>query len=346
MKKKGNITIYDISRKLKISAATVSRALNDNPRTSATTKALVLKTAKEMNYNQNRLALALKSGKSKVVGVIVPFLNRSFFSTAIRGIEEELGLSGYHVVICQTHENVESEIQHIGALLDAQVDGIFLSVSKTTQNGNHLTQILDQGKPLIFFDRKIEVPGTSSVVIDDFKGAYDATEHLIKQGCKRIAHFSGDLHLKIYQNRLKGYLAALEDYNLQVNADDYVIHTNSKVETGASAMIQLWKMKRKPDAIFSASDFAIIGALQELRKLKVQIPHEISLVGFSNESFTKYMELPISSVDQTPLKMGKTAAQLFLNKINLNEPLKKENNIVLLPELCTRGSSIKELVLQ
>lgn len=342
--KRSTVTIYDISRKLDISAATVSRALNDSPRISTATKQLVLKTAKEMNYNQNRLALALKSGKSKVVGVVVPFLNRNFFSTVIRGIEEELTPLGYHVVICQTHENVESEMQHIEALLNAQVDGIFLSVSKTTQQDHHFNKILDQGKPLIFFDRKRSVPGTSSVVIDDFKGAYDATEHLIKQGCKKIAHFSGDLHLEIYKNRYEGYSAALNDYSLKVDPAKYVIHTNSKVETGASALLELWGLEEKPDAIFSASDFAIIGALQELRKLQIKIPQEFSVVGFSNEPFTKFMELPISSVDQTPLLMGKTAAQVFIKKISLKEPLKKENNIVLTPQLVARSSSLKEPV--
>lgn len=341
MEQKGKITIYDISKKLNLSTATISRALNNSPKIKTATKELVLKAVKEMNYNQNRLALALKSGQSKVVGVIVPFIDRAFFSSVIRGIEEELTPLGFHVVICQTHENMDSEIKHIHALLDAQVDGIFISVSKTTTHDFHFNEILDRGKPLVFFDRKMHVAGTSSVTIDDFQGAFNATEHLIKQGCKRIAHFCGDQNLEIYQNRLGGYLAALKQYNLEIDKEKYIISTSSTAESGVAALQQLWELPEKPDALFSASDYTLIGAVQELRRMGIKIPEEVAVVGFSNEPFTKYLELPISSVDQTPLAMGKAAAQVFINKIKNEEPLKQENNIVLPPELYIRESSVK-----
>ncbi|MGB8704993.1 MAG: LacI family DNA-binding transcriptional regulator [Gillisia sp.] len=338
MNEKEKVTIYDISKRLSISAATVSRALNDNPKISAKTKELVLSTAAEMNYKQNRLAQALKSGRTNNVGVIVPYIDRNFFSSVIRGIEEELSPHGYHVIICKTHELVENEINHINTLLNTQIDGIFMSISKTTQNTDHISKVLKEKTPLIFFDRKKDIPGFSSVTIDDFKGGYAATEHLIKQGCKKIVHFSGDLNLEIYKNRCDGYMAALKDYNIPVK-EEYIMQVNSKIESGASAVAQLWELKEKPDAIFSAGDYAALGAIQELKKRDIRIPDDVCVVGFSNEPFTKYMELPITSVDQTPLNMGKISAQVFLEQIQGSNTLTIEKKVVLAPELCIRNSS-------
>lgn len=336
MKKK--VTIYDISKKLNVSAATVSRALNDNPKISLSTRELVLKTAKEMNYQQNRLAQALKSGKSNNVGVIVPYINHSFFSSVIRGIEEELTPHGYHVIICQTHENYEYEIKQIDTLINTQIDGIFMSVSKTTLNTEHIEKALAEGTPLVFFDRKKEVPGVSSVIIDDFKAGYIATTQLIEQGCKKVAHLSGDLNLEIYKNRYDGYIKALQDNNLEFKPE-FITKTNSKIESGASAIEELWKLREKPDAIFSASDYTALGAIQELKRMGLKIPKDICVTGFSNEPFTKYMELPISTVDQTPLTMGKIAAQVFVEQMNENKKVSIEKKVVLTPELIVRESS-------
>jgi len=342
MKQKQKVTIYDISKKLNVSAATVSRAMNDNPKISLKTRELVMKTAKEMNYKQNRLAQALKSGKSNNVGIIVPYINHNFFSSVIRGIEEELTPSGYHVIICQTHEKVDNEIEQINTLLNMQIDGIFMSVSKTTKNTDHLKKVMDERTPLVFFDRKKEIPGVSSVTLNDFKGGYLATEHLILQGCKRIAHLAGDLNLEIYQNRYKGYLAALKAHRLEFN-EDYIVETNSKVETGASAISQLWELDTKPDAIFSAGDYTALGAIQELKRRQIRIPEDVCVVGFSNEPFTKYMELPITSVDQTPVNMGKIAAQVFLEQIKGSQTITIEKKVVLAPELYIRNSSNRNL---
>ncbi|WP_029036556.1 LacI family DNA-binding transcriptional regulator [Salinimicrobium xinjiangense] len=342
MKENGKVTIYDISKKLNISAATVSRALNNNPKISSKTRELVFAAAKEMNYKQNRLAQALKSGKSKNVGIIVPYINRNFFSSIIRGIEEELGPHGYHVIICQTHEQMETEVEQINTLLNTQVDGIFMSISKSTNNIDHFKKVLEEGKSLIFFDRKLDVPGVSSVVIDDFKAGYMATEHLISQGCKRIAHFAGDLNLEIYKNRYGGYIKALEDNGMKPNPD-HVFTTLSSVESGSAAAAKMWELKEKPDAVFSASDYTALGAIQELKKLGVNIPEDFCISGFSNEPFTKYMEMPITSVDQTPLRMGKIAAQVFLEQVDSTQKLTIEKKVVLSPELMVRNSSDRSL---
>lgn len=335
------ITIYDIAERLNITAATVSRALNNNPRISASTRKLVMETAVEMNYKQNKLALALKSGKSNNVGVIVPHINRNFFSSIIRGIEEELYPHGYHVIICQTNEIETKEIETINTLLNAQVDGILMSISKATIGLEHFNRVLDKNVPLIFFDRKKNIEGVSTVTIDDFKGGYEATKHLIEQGCKRIAHLSGDRSLEIYNDRFEGYKKALQENRIPFD-ERYLLQTKSDVEAGKKAINKLLKLKERPDAVFSSSDFVALGAIQQLKTKGIKVPEEFCVVGFSNEPFTKFMELSITSVDQSPMEMGKMAAKVFLEQVSGTQNVKIEKKVVLAPELHIRKSSLKK----
>lgn len=333
-------TIYHIAKKLNITAATVSRALNNNPRISQATRELVMRTAEQMNYKQNRLALALQSGKSNIVGVVLPYINHTFFSTVIRGIEEELNPKGYNVIICQTHEDEKSEIKIIQNLLNSQVDGILISVSRKTTTNDHFKQVLKKNVPLIFFDRKKDIAGVSSVTLDDYKGAYDATQHLIDQGCSKIAHLSVDRSLQIYQNRFEGYKQALQDNGIDFEPN-YLVGLKSEIEAGKGAAKKLMDLKDPPDAIFSSSDRGALGAIQYIKEIGLRIPEDFCVVGFSNEPFTHFMELPISSVDQSPLLMGKTAAKVFLEQITDAEKIKIEKKMVLSPTLEIRKSSLK-----
>ncbi len=334
------ITIYDIAKELNITAASVSRALNNNPKISVKTRKLVQETAAKMNYKPNRLALALKSGKSKNVGVIVPKINSNFFSSIIRGIEDELFPFGYHVIICQTYETGNREIENINALLNAQVDGIFMSYSGSTPNHDHLNPIIEKKLPLIFFDRKANIKGVSSVTIDDFEGAYLATKQLIEQGCKQIAHLTIDMSLKIYKDRFEGYKKALFDHGIEVKKE-FILESRSTLEGGKTSVKKLLKLNQIPDAIFSSSDFVALGAIRELKSSGIKIPNEFCVTGFSNEPFTNFMELPITSVDQFPLEMGKTVAKVFLEQIE-NRDVSIEKNVVIKPELHVRKSSTKD----
>ncbi|NJX15703.1 LacI family DNA-binding transcriptional regulator [Tamlana crocina] len=349
-------TIYDIAKKLNITAATVSRALNNNPKISETTRALVLKTAAKMNYEQNKLALALKSGKSFNVGVIVPRIDSNFFASVIRGIEEELHPEGYHVIICQTHDQKSQELTNVNSLLNAQVDGILMSISNANDpnkpenkkdinsaENDIFNNILKKNVPLIFFDRKKDIKGVSSVIIDDFKGAYDATQHLIDQGKKRIAHLSNNREIAIFNNRYLGYKQALLDNDFEFD-ENLVINCFSKVDEGRKVAKKLLEMKEPPDAIFSVSDFSALGAIQEILEQGYKIPEDISVVGFSNEPFTKFMELSITSVDQSPTEMGRIVAKVFLEEVNNDSKIKSEKHVVLSPELMIRKSSLSPAV--
>lgn len=333
-------TIYDIASALNITAATVSRALNDNPRISKTTRELVLATASKLNYKQNRLALALKSGKSNNVGVIVPFINRNFFASIIRGIEDELYPKGYHVIISQTHEDNNREIKIIQNLLNAQVDGILISTSHTNNQKTKLEPFIKKNTPFVFFDRKLDFPNISSVIIDDFKGGYCATKHLIEQGCKKIAHLYVNNGIEIYKNRFDGYKQALKENNQNFNPE-YVIALKNDMEAGNKAAEQLMKLPNPPDAIFSSTDYGLLGAIKYLQSYSIKIPENFCVVGFSNETFTQFVEPSISSVDQSPVEMGRMAAKVFLQQMESEVSVKIQKSVVLSPKLIIRKSSSK-----
>ncbi|MFM1877271.1 MAG: hypothetical protein RLZZ241_137 [Bacteroidota bacterium] len=345
-------TIYDIAKELNITAATVSRALNNNPKISKATRDLVMNAANRMHYEQNKLAQALKSGKSFNVGVIVPRIDSNFFASVIRGIEEELYPQGYHVIICQTHDNKTLELANVNSLLNAQVDGILMSVSnannaeiiKPSAQGDLkedeiFENLLKKNVPLIFFDRKKELHGVSSVVIDDYKGAYEATQHLIDQGKSRIAHLSNNQAIQIFKNRFLGYKQALIDNGLKFD-EQLVVECLSNVQDGRKAAQKLLELKQRPDAIFSVSDFSALGAIKEILDHDLKIPGDISVAGFSNEPFTHLIEPSITTVDQFPSEMGRIAAQVFLEEVNSDGVQKAEKHVVLKPELVVRNSSL------
>lgn len=344
-------TIYDIAKELDITAASVSRALNNNPKISESTRKLVLETAAKLNYKQNKLALALRSGKSYNVGVIVPRIDTNFFASVIRGIEEELYAHKYNVIICQTHDDEKREFENINTLLNAQVDGILMSVSNmssgeiSVENDKIIKRVVDKNVPLIFFDRKKNIEGVSTVTINDFEVSYLATKHLIDQGCSRIAHFKGSQNIEIYKNRLDGYKQALIDNGIAYN-ENYVIQTKSTILEGVEAVKKLMKLPLPPDAIFSSGDFAALGAIRQLKSDGIRVPEDFCVVGFGNEPFTDFMELPMSTVNQVPLEMGKMAAKVFLERIDKTGIVKKASQVVLTSELNIRRSSSRISILE
>lgn len=332
-------TIYDIASKLNITAATVSRALNDSELISKKTKKMVLESAHELSYFKNRHALALKSGRTNQIGLVVPFINRHFFSNIIMGVEEELYPKGYQVMIFQSNESEKKEQDVVEALLKNQVDGVLISVSKTTRTKSHFNKIIENNLPLIFFDRKVDVDNSSSVETDDEFGGKIATQHLIDQGCSQIAYVTVDLNLNIYKNRFKGYKKALEANNIDFNSD-LVFQANSDVISGRKVASQILSNDIKIDSIFCSSDYIALGVIQELKDNNVDIPGDISVVGFSNEPFTELLDLTLTSIEQNPYEIGKSAARVFLDQVNAKDAI-IEHAIKLKPKLCIRNSSMK-----
>jgi LacI family transcriptional regulator len=340
MIKSSRITIHDIAKKLDVTASTVSRALSDHPRISDETKKAVIKMAKQLNYQPNHIASALRSGKSKLIGVIIPSADRSFFSSVVRGIEEIANSLDYKVIICQSYDDPDKEKETIDALLSARVDGIVASTGKKTVTFDHYQRIIDKGIPLILFDRANLELKVSQVVIDDYQGAYQAVKHLIDQGCKRIAHFTSTNKISIYKDRLRGYLDALRDAKIPI-AEELIIESDLQLEDGRTSMEQLLKLKERPDAVFSSSDFGAMGAMQVLKENKIQIPEEVALVGFSNEPFTSYTDPPLTTVDQISITMGKITAEAFFDELKTDKSNFTPQKTVLSPQLIIRGSSNK-----
>lgn len=335
-------TIHDIAKELNITASTVSRALNDHPRISEATKKAVLKVAKRLNYQPNHIAAALRNGRSNIIGIIVPTVDRSFFGSVIRGIEDVAKKANYNVMICQSHDDYDSEVSTVEALLNARVDGIIVSFAKNTENFDHFRKIHDKGIPLVLFDRSFSGLDISRVVIDDFMGAYQATEHLIQQGCTRIAHFTSLKKISIYKERLRGYKEALEAYNLPYRRE-YVLESYLQFEDGLEGLNQLLQLKERPDAIFSASDYSAVAAMNLCKEKGIAVPEEMAIVGFANEPFTSFCEPPMSTVDQQSMQVGNAAAEIFIEQISVGRERFVPKRIVLTPELLIRKSSLKRI---
>ena len=337
-------TIHDIAEELSITASTVSRALKDHPRISDSTKEQVIETAEKLNYQPNNIAAALRKGKSNIIGVIIPMADRNFFASIIRGIEEVVNQAGYRVIISQSNDSAEKEKQNITALLESQVDGILASYAKETTNFSHYEEITKRNVPLILFDRlheTLESLEVESVVINDYLGAYKATEHLIEQGCRRIAHFSGYQQVSIYKERRRGYEEALKRHNIPID-EDLIIESNLKLEAGRDLGRKVLSWDELPDAIFSASDYGAVGAMEVLKSSDIRIPEDIAIVGFLNEPFTSFVEPSLTTVDQHGERMGQIAAQKYLDLMNKKKKNYAPSKTVLNPELIVRKSSLKD----
>ena len=337
------VTLTDIARTLNITAATVSRALNNHPAIKESTKKIVRETAEKLQYQPNKIASSLRSGKSNIIGVIIPSAEINFFGSVIHGIERVANENNYNVLIYQTNELYEYEKRGVQTFLQSQVDGVLASISKNTINLDHYSEIKNRGVPLILFDRAIDTLGVPSVVVDDYAGAFTATKHLIDQGCRRIAHIGGQQHVSIFNQRLKGYINALNVHGIPVN-DDLIIYGKVSIESGSECMKNLLSLQIIPDAVFAVEDFTALGAMQVIKANNKKIPDDIAIVGFANEPFGQYITPSLSTVNQQTVQMGEEAAKLFfqcfVNKDLYNIASQK---LILVPELTCRESSLKHI---
>ncbi len=338
---KKRVTIQDLARELDTTPSTISRALKNHPAISKSMKKRVVDLAKERNYQVNALAAGLRVGKSKTIGVIVPRINRDFFSNVISGVEDMAFENGYNVVICQTHDSVTREQQHLNTLISSGVSGILVSVGLETNTFEHFDEVKRLGIPLIFFDRVTDQTDVNKIQNNDQSGAYKAVVHLIENGYKRIAHFSGPDYLNVYKDRKEGYLSALRDHQIEIE-EELIIQSDLKVESGKESMKKLLALDNPPDAVFSASDYSALGALTYLDELGIDVPNQIGLVGYSNENFTALTSPSLTSVNQHSIEIGRYAAKVFFEEINAKNKVLIPRTIVLDPELIIRASSVRK----
>lgn len=336
------ITIHDIAKILNINSSTVSRALNDSPRVTEKTKKKILAKALELGYQRNYLASNLRRNKTDTLGVIVPRISRHFFSSAIAGIEETAYNLGYSVIICQSLEQLEREQTIVNTLLSNRVDGVLASISMETENYEHFKGFRQSRIPMVFFDRHCNIANTSSVLIDDFQAGFDATEHLIKNGCRTIAHFAGPHNLEIYKNRFEGYKAALLKHQLKYSKD-LVLTSRLMEQDGIDAVGKLLSLPHKVDGIFSANDVAAISAMQQLKKEGIKVPKDIAVVGFSNETISAVIEPSLTTINQSGFEIGRTAAELLISQIRHADREFINENVIIKASLIERDSSRKSL---
>ncbi|GAB3588880.1 LacI family DNA-binding transcriptional regulator [Hymenobacter daeguensis] len=335
------VSMADLARELGVSMTTISRALSDHHSIGPATKQAVLKLAKKLNYQPNRLAAALRKGKSKMLGVVVPYIEGRFFASVVHGIETAASRAGYSVIICQSNESVVQERKNLETLLSAQVAGILVSVSRTTLDFHHFDKARKYGVPLVFFDRIPDGDDVNAVVLNDQAGGYQATRHLLEQGCRRIAHLAGAQHLNIYKNRRQGYLDALQSYGLAPD-ESLIVDCDMTVEGGQASMAQLLALPNPPDAVFSAGDSAILGALQLLKSRGLRVPQDVALAGYSNEALTMVAEPHLTSVDQRCEEMGQAAFRLFTELVEAGGGAFAQRQVLLQPQLFVRESSLRE----
>ncbi|MBS1755175.1 MAG: LacI family DNA-binding transcriptional regulator [Ferruginibacter sp.] len=338
------ITIKDIAKALGLSTSTVSRALRGSYEISAETKKLVVEYAEQFNYRPNPIALSLKERRSRSIAVVVCEIANNYFSQAINGIESVAYNRGYHVIISQSHESYEREIVNVEHLASRSVDGLLVSLSAETNQFDHYKNLHEKGFPIVFFDRITDEIETHKVVADNYQGAYNVTKHLINAGYKKIAHLTSAAHLSISIERLEGYKAALRDNKIPFN-DKYVKNCNHGgmiYNEQEDAIKSLLNLKDKPDAIFSGGDKLTVSCLAVLNELKVKVPDEVALAGFSNSPLVELMKPGLTVVKQPAFEMGQTATELLIKLIESKRPVTEFEKIVLQTEVFERESSAKK----
>jgi DNA-binding LacI/PurR family transcriptional regulator len=334
--KKPPITIKDIARELNISPSTVSRALQNHPDISFATREKVQAYAKEHHYKPNGLALSLRTNKNNTIGVIIPEIIHYFFSSVLAGIEVVSDEEGYNVIVCQSSENYEKEVRNTEALIANRVSGVLASLSKNTTNYDHFQEIVDSDIPLVFFDRICTGILTDKVVVDDYAGAFRATEYLIQTGCRRIVFFSSPPHLEISKNRKNGYLDALRKNNIET--DDALVRICDTREEAIKLTPEFLNRDDRPDAFFAINDQCAAGVLFAVKRFGLKVPDEISIFGFSDGEFAMASDPMLSTVEQHGFDMGVHAGRLLIAKIK-GETQGQFTNKIIKTKLQLRGTT-------
>jgi len=339
MKSNKEVTIYDVAKALNISPSTVSRGLKDHPHIRQETKKNIIAVAKEMGYQQNKFASNLRQKHTNTIGVVVPKLNSYFMATVIAGVEKITSQNGYGLIISQSQESWKKEISCISTLFNSRVDGLLVSLAFDTKNLDHFNILLNKDIPVVFFDRVADCNGCMSIVIDNYKAGYEATSHLIEQGCNRIVHIGGNLMRNVYSDRFRGYKQALADNGIEFD-QHLVIISDMNGQAGTDAAKKILKMVPRPDGIFTSNDSTAVSAIVELERAGVKIPDEIAVVGFNNEPISKVIKPNLTTIDYPAREIGEISATSLINKLK-NSQSANFSTIILKHKLISRQSSIR-----
>lgn len=341
MKPKKEITIYDIAQFLDLSSATVSRGLQDNPAINKNTRKKIQEAAKELGYRHNTFASSLRKQKTNTIGVIVHELNSNFITSVLAGIEKVTTEAGYDLIIAHSSESYDKEVANALNLFHKRVDGLIASLAFDTKGLDHYNSFEEKGIPVIFFDRVEESGESTKVIIDNYKCGYQATQHLIEQGCKRIVLVTASLKRNVYAQRHKGYTDALFDNNIPFVKERVLIKDLSE-QCGVEAALEIMKMKPMPDGAFITNDFSAAVCMQTLKEHGINIPEDIAVVGFNNDAISKIIEPKLTTIDYPGIDVGEIAARNLINHLKGVSNLKHTNTIVVRSDLIIRKSSLKK----
>jgi len=331
-----SVKIKDLAKQLNLSVATISKALKDSHEISPETKQRVFDLAKKLNYTPNPYASSLRNRSSKTIAVVLPEVADSFFSLAINGIESVAHDKGYHVLIYLTHESFKREEAILKEFQSGRVDGILISVSGETYNSDHIKEVIAAGMPLVFFDRVCEDVETAKIITDDFESSYNATCHLLKAGCQKIAYLSTSAALSINNKRMEGYIQALSDNGIK-NKDD-IISCASDDDGNYQIIRDLLQKKDRPDGLIASVEKLTTPIYLACEDLRLSIPEKIKVVSFTNLPAAMILKPTLTTVTQPAFEMGKAAAVvLFKSLEKRNYNLKKE--ITIIPSVLTIRNS-------
>ncbi|MGF7216948.1 LacI family transcriptional regulator [Spirosoma lacussanchae] len=301
---------------------------------------MIASKAKEMGYRSNMFASNLRRQRTSTIGVIVPRLDSYFMSTVLAGMEKVANDANYNLIISQSLESVRKEIANAKTMFDSRVDGLLVSLAADTENLDHFNTFFQKGIPMILFDRIMPQKNCTNIVIDNVKAGYDATSHLIEQGCRRIMHMTGNIKRNVYEDRLKGYKLALTDHGLAVD-DALVQLTNLTRQDGLQLADHIKHMASPPDGLFVANDFCAVSCMGALKANGLSIPGDIAVVGFNNDPVSQVIEPNLTTVHYPGQEMGEIAAQSLINHLNGLLRINTTNTILLNYELVVRASSLR-----
>lgn len=323
-----HVTVKDIAKTLSLHYTTVSKALRGHPDISDTTKHRVLSLAKELDYHPNSIAKSLKKQVTFTIGIIVPSIRNDFFSAVISGVEEVAYGRGFNTVLCQSNEDSDREAIHVRTLIYNRVAGVLVSPAQTTTSGAHFKALQKQGIPLVFFDRVCEDIDADKVVVDDYDGALQAVRHLIRSGYTSIAHVAGPEHTSIGKDRCRGYMDELELNGITIDRN-LIIYGGLQEKDGVAAFREFLSRETIPKAIFAVNDPVAIGIYNEMKRNGLEIPRDVALVGFGNVKLSSYLNPPLTTVIQSPYKIGKAAAGMLLRRIeNPGSKMEPETEVI------------------
>jgi LacI family transcriptional regulator len=326
----------DIARDLGVSLMTVSKALRSHSDISEETKRRVLKRARELNYRPNLIARSLVTRRSYMIGLIIPDLMHSFFAEVAKGIARKFEPLGYQIVISNSEENPDAELRQVEVLLDRSVDGIVIAAAQANIRGELFKKLQSRKIPYVLVDRLPSGFEGHFVGVKDEDIGMMATEHLIEQGCRRIAHLRGPANSPGI-GRLRGYRKALAKHGLEAPAD-YVVSGQHEDSTGYEGMRKLLGVTPRPDGVFCYNDPVAAGALKAILEAGLEIPGDIAVIGTGNVHYSDLLRIPLSTIDQSSAQIGETAANLLMECIEAKKSV-PARRILIAPRLIVRESS-------